>query len=414
MNLKAYKFQIEPTPDQIVLFNKTFGSVRFVWNKLVENFNSWKPDFKPEKITEKTLKDNPDFEWLKEISAATIQQKRMDFDEFKKQFFNKKRKVKLERPKFKKKRNRQSFRLPNQKFSFDNETSSIRLEKIGYVKVVADRVIPNEASYRSVTVSKTPTGKFYVSILVKEEIKRKPLTGNKVGIDLGLKDLFILSDGQVVENPKFFRENQSKLKKAQQHLSRKTKGSKRREKQRIKVAKVYEDIRNARDNFLHEMSSAIVRDYDVICIEDLTVSGMVKNHKLAKSIQDASWSSFTFMLEYKCDWYGKTLIRIDRFYPSSKTCSCCGHKLKNLTLSTREWICPSCGSNHDRDLNAAKNILRKGYEDLTGVQVEFVGFPKPISVESIEYSRGEAVRLFDEHHHLASSVKRLENQLNFL
>ena len=414
MNHKAYRFQIEPTPEQEILLNKTFGSARFVWNKLVENFNSWTPDIKPEIVTSKTLKDDPEYDFLNEVSAAAIQSKQLHFEEFKKQFFNKKRKVKLGRPRFKSKRNKQSYSLSYQKFKYNSETSSIRLEKIGFVKVISTCLIPEDVDYRSVTVSKTPTGKFYVSILVKEEIKRKPLTGNKIGIDLGLKDLFILSDSQVVENPKFFRENQSKLKKAQQHLSRKVKGSKRREKQRIKVAKIHEDIKNCRDNFLHEMSSAIVRDYDVICIEDLNVSGMVKNHKLAKSISDASWSSFTRMLEYKCDWYGKTLIRIDRFYPSSKTCGCCDYKLDSLELDVREWTCPSCGTIHDRDLNAAKNILRKGYSDLSGVQVEFDAFPNASSVESIEYSRGEAVRLFDARHHLASSVKRLENQLNSL
>lgn len=407
MTLKAYKYRIYPNSIQETLLNKTFGCVRFVWNKLVENFNNWSPDTESSKINEKILKDDPEYIWLNEVSAGALQQKRIDFDETKKQFFNKNRKVKLSRPKFKKKGNHQSYRLPNQKFSFDQESSTIRLEKIGYVKVVVDRHISPEANYRSVTVSKTPTGKYYVSILVEEFIELKPTTGYKVGIDLGLKDLFILSDGHVVDNPRWFRENQSKLKKAQQHLARKVKGSNRYKKQRIKVARIHEDIKNQRTNFLHEISTSLVTNYDVICIEDLNVKGMMKNHCLAKAIQDASWSSFVSMLEYKCNWYGKSLIKINRWYPSSKTCSSCGYKLDNLDLDTREWTCPDCGTRHDRDLNAAKNILLKGFSDLTGDPIEFGSFSKLSSAECVEYRRGEVVSLFDASHHLASSMNRL-------
>lgn len=407
MTLRSYKYRIYPDLIQETNLNKTFGCVRFVWNKLVENFNNWSPDTKPTRLNEKLLKDDPEYIWLNEVSAGALQQKRMDFDETKKQLFNKKRKVKLGRPKFKKKGNRESYRLPNQKFSLNQEESTIRLEKIGFVKVVVDRHISPEANYRSVTVSKTPTGKYYVSILVDEHIELKPTTRHKIGIDLGLKDLFILSDGHVVDNPRWFRENQSKLKKAQQHLTRKVKGSNRYKKQRIKVAQVHEDIKNQRTNFLHEVSTALVTHYDVICIEDLNVKGMVKNHCLAKAIQDASWSSFVSMLEYKCNWYGKTLVKIDRWYPSSKTCSSCGYKLDTLDLDTREWTCPDCGNHHDRDLNAAKNILLKGFSDLTGETIEFTGFPKSVSAEYVEYRRGEVVSLFDASHHLASSMKRL-------
>ena len=407
--LKAFKFFIKPNEEQEILFNKTFGCSRFVWNKLTENFNSWTPNNKPKNITEKTLKDQEEFEFLKEVSAATLQQKRIDFENTKKQYFNKKRKVKLGRMKFKNRKGRQSFRLPNQKFKFDQETSSIKLEKIGIISTVLDRIIPEDAIFKSVTISRDPSGKHYASILVSLEIPTKPLTGRMIGIDLGLKDLFILSDGQVVNNPRWFRENQSKLKRAQQYFSRKKISSKRWNKQRIKVAKIHEDIRNQRNNYIQEISFALVTQFDVICIEDLNVKGMVKNHKLAQAIQDASWSSFTRMLDYKCNWYGKSLIRIDRFYPSSKTCSECGYNLDILDLDVREWECPCCGTVHDRDLNAAKNILRKGYSDLTGEPEEFGGFNKSSSVESIEYSRGEVVRpaLFSDKHHLASSVKRL-------
>lgn len=369
--LKSFKFRLYPTRKQEMLLAKSFGHTRFVWNKLVENFNSWSPSTKPTPLNEKILKDTPDFSWLNEVSAAILQQKRIDFDNTKKQFFNKKRKVKLGRMRFKSKSNRQSFRLPNQKFNLDQANSIIRLEKIGLIKIIIDRNIPENTNYRSVTVSKDPSGKYYASILVQINIDPKPLTGNKVGIDLGLKDLFIFSDGKKIDNPKWFRDSQSKLKVMQQHFSRKKKGSNRRELGRIKIAKVYEKIRNQRKHFLHEVSSRLVSNYDVIIIEDLNVKGMIKNHKLAKAIADASWSTFVSMLTYKCNWYGKTLVKIDRFYPSSKTCSCCGFKLDQLELGIREWTCPSCNTNHDRDLNAAKNILVKGFSDLTGEPIKF-------------------------------------------
>lgn len=398
MRLKAYKYRIYPTKEQEVLLAKTFGCCRFVWNKLVENFNNNDETV----VDEKTLKETPEFQFLKEVSNATLQQKHRDFIETKRQFFNKKRKVKLGRPSFKKKSNKQSFRITKQRFKLDKDKSLVRLEKIGWIKIVLDRPIPDDADFRNITVSKTPTGKYFVSILVKQEFKSIPSTGKVVGIDLGLKDLMVLSNEQVINNPKWFRKNQSKLKKTQRHLSRKKSGSNRYNKQRIKVAKVYEYITNCRKYFLHNISTEIVRNFDLIVLEDLNVSGMVKNHKLAKSISDASWSTFVSMLEYKCNWYGKMLLKINRFYPSSKTCSNCGHKEDKMPLSIREWTCPSCDSKHDRDLNASINILKEGWRNLTSQELT--------SAEYVDYGRGVELRLNGENHHLASAVKRLENQ----
>ncbi len=400
--LKAFKLRFYPTKEQEILLNKTFGCSRFVWNKKVEDFNSWTPN--SGKVKEKTIKEmKNEFPFLSEVPYNALEQKLMDFQETRRQFFNKGRKKKLGRMKFKSRRNRQSFRLSYSAFSI--KEGKIRAVKIGVLDLRGYDLekIPLEECKR-ITISKDTSGKFFCSILVKMNINLKPLSGRMVGIDLGIKDLFILSDGQVVNNPKWFRENQSKLKNAQRHLSRKKKGSRRREKQRIKVARIHEKIQNQRMNFLHEVSSALVNNYDVICIEDLNVSGMMKNHKLSKSIQDASWSTFVSLLSYKCSWYGKTLVKIDRFFPSSKTCSSCGFKMDEMPLNIREWNCPSCGKKHDRDINAAKNILVRGFSVLSGI--EFGSFPKLSSEEYFENSRREEVSLFGGTHHLASSMKR--------
>ena len=404
--LKAYKFRIYPDQEQQRQLNQTFGCVRFIWNALTANFNSYGTEDHIKRLSEKQVKETNDF--LKDVSAAAIQQKRMDFDETQKQFFNKNRKLKLGRMKFKKKNvSRESYRLPNQKFKLDQENKTIRLEKIGFVPVVIDRQIPDDANYRSVTISKSPSGKYFVSILVKINTNSLPLTGKSVGIDLGLKDLFIFSNGDTVNNPRWFRKSQSKLAKAQQHLSRKTKGSNRYEKQRKKVAKVHEKISNQRKHFLHCMSTALVKNFDVIFSEDLNVAGMKKALNFGKSISDAGWAEFVRQLEYKSNWYRKTFFKIDRFYASSQICSCCGHKDGKKELDIREWACSNCGTEHDRDLNAATNVLLKGYSDLTGLSIS------DSSAELVDYRRGEDVRLSDKiDRHLASSVKRLDKSID--
>lgn len=400
---KSYKLRFYPSVYQEILLTKTFGCVRFIWNDRVARFNNWTVSEAPE-LPELTIKEmKVIYPWLSEVPYNALEQKLQDWRATKSQYFNKKRKKKLGRPKFKKRGGRQSFRLSYGGFSFRNNL--INVYKLGELNLVGHDLssMPMDTC-KQITISRDPSGKFYCSILVQEQPKPKPLTGKTVGIDLGIKDLFILSDGTAVNNPKWFRENQSKLKVAQQHLSRKQKGSNRRGKQKIKVARCHEKIRFKRNNFLHEISSAIVRDFDVICIEDLNVAGMIKNHHLSKSIADASWSSFTTMLEYKCNWYGKTLVKIDRFYPSSKTCSCCGHKMDSMDLSIREWTCPSCDEVHNRDINAAKNILAKGMSDLCGEPIKFAGLHKPASVESVDYRHREALVNGD----VAASEKCLE------
>ena len=355
---KAFKYRIYPSKSQKDLLSKTFGCIRVIWNANVESFNSYNKDKNPKpKIINKNdlITDKP---WLSEVSAAALQQKVRDFQETIKQFFSKTRKKKTNKPCFKKKNGNQSYRLPNQKFSIKGD--KIRLEKIGWIEMVIDREIPDNSKILSCTISMNCCGQYFVSILVDTEIKHKEKTGKSVGIDLGLKSFAVLSDGTVIDNVKFFREKQSEITKIQRRLSRKIKGSNRYRKNKTRIVRLHNKVTNRRNYFLHNITTYLVNNYDVICIEDLNVSGMLSNHKLAKAISDTSFHQFRSILEYKCRWYGKELSVIDRFYPSSKTCSKCGWKKDNLTLSDRIFKCENCGIEIDRDLNAAINIERVG------------------------------------------------------
>ena len=357
---KAYKYRLYPNEEQRVLLAKTFGCVRFIWNKQVEAFESYDKESNPNPpiISKKDLEE--DCPWLNEVSAAALQQKQRDFIEFKRQRFNKDRKTKIEDPVYKSRKSRQSFRLPNQKFKLSG--NRIRLERIGWVKMVKDRDIPENARFLSCTVSMNKSGQYFVSILVEVETVYKRKTGLSVGVDLGVKELATLSDGTVFHNPKFLREKQARISRMQGILSRKKRGSKRRRRLQMRINRIYRDVRNERDWYTHNLTTYLVDNYDVICIEDLNVSGMMKNHRLAYSISDSCFATIRSQLEYKCAWYGKELVVIDRFYPSSKTCSNCGWKNNNLTLSDRVFKCDNCGAQIDRDLNAAINIKAVGVD----------------------------------------------------
>lgn len=359
--LKAYKFRLYPNKTQEVLLNKTFGCVRYFWNSQVQAFNN-SEGFK----TSTALRN--EFEWMKEVSAAAIQQKEIDFKQFKKQFFNTKRKVKLNRPNFKKKSSSQSYRLPNQKFKINK--NRIQLEKIGKIKFVQDRSFPENYKFISATISRNSSDQYFVSILVEQEIKYFEKTQKEVGIDVGVKSFSVQSDGIEICNPKFFSKNQAKLKRLQQHFSRKTKGSNRREKCRKKISRLYQKITNQRDYFLHNYSSFLIKNYDFIAIEDLNVKDLLEKKLMSKEISDVSWSKFFQMLEYKADWYGKTLHKIDRYFASSKTCSKCNYVYEDLKLSERKWECKSCGEIHDRDLNASKNIIKSARVKAVKTNVE--------------------------------------------
>ena len=359
--LKSYKYRIYPNKSQQVLLAKTFGCVRYFWNRQVETFNGYNKQANPNPVFLTSTQIRRETEWMQEVSAAAIQQKEIDFKEFKKQRFSKSRKKAIGFPSFKKKSNRQSYRLPNQKFNLIN--NKIRLEKIGLIKIIIDRQIPEKAKLMSVTISMNPSGQYFASVLADHSIEHLPKTGKEVGIDVGLKEFLVQSDNLIVKNPRYFRDSQTKLAKIQKNHSRKTKGSNRRKNSRIKIARLHNKIANQRDWFLHNESARIVRDYDLICIEDLNVSGMIKNYKLAKSISDVSWSRFYSMLEYKANWYGKQVVKVGRFEPTSKTCSCCGWINKELTLKDRMFACPVCGLEIDRDYNAAVNIKALGVDN---------------------------------------------------
>lgn len=366
--LKSYKYRIYPNATQQILLAKTFGCVRYFWNYQVSIFNSYNKETNPNPEYKSSTEMRNEVEWFKEVSAAAIQQKEIDFKEYKEQKFNKKRASSIGFPSFKKKCNKQSYRLPNQKFSLKN--NKLRLEKIGYVKIIIDREIPCNSKYMSVTISMNPSGQYFASILVEQEINHLPKTNKEVGIDVGLKEFATLSDGIVIANPRYFRESQTKLATIQKYHSRKTKGSNRREKSRKKIARLHQKISNQRDWFLQTESTKIVSNYDKIYIEDLNIAGMLKNHKLAKSISDVSFSKFFNLLEYKCNWYGKELIKIGRFEPSSKMCSKCGNVKKELKLSERVYVCDVCLHAEDRDLNASKNIKALGVNNAIRTQSE--------------------------------------------
>jgi len=375
-----------PNKTQEILLNKTFGACRFLWNNYVATFNTYDKETNPSPIFKTVKQFREETGWMREVSSKAVESKENDFKEFKNRYFDSNQKIKLNRPKFKKKGSKESFTLcGNSRFKL--YTNRIRLEKIGKVKIVQHQPLPENCILRSVTVSKDILGHYYASILVETEVKHFEKTGKTVGIDVGLKEFATLSDGNTIHNPRYFRDSQAELKRAQQHLSRKKKGSTRYKKQKLKVAKIHKKISRQRELFLHTTSLNIVKNYDVISIETLNVIGMLKNKKLSKSISDASWSKFFSYLKYKSEWYGKDLIQVDRFAPTSKTCSNCGSINKDLTLKVREWTCTECNTKHDRDLNASLNIKALGTSSAQRTQRECKTLAtKQASLKCIEYN----------------------------
>ncbi len=362
MRERAYRFRFYPTAEQENLLRRTMGCVRLVYNKaLGVRTKGWYE--KQERIgyrqTSSLLthwKKLEELDFLNEVSCVPLQQCLRHLQTAFTNFWAKRAKY----PNFKKKRNGGSAEFTRSAFKWKN--NKLFLAKCQEpLNIVWSRFFPQECQPSKVTVKLDPSGRWFVSILVKDpSIKPLPKTGKKVGIDVGLTSLITTSDGEKVANPKYLKRLYKKLRRKQKELSRKTKGSNNRYKACLQLAKVHAQIKDARNDFLHKLTTKLVRENDLIAIEDLAIANMVKNHKLAKSISDASWGEFNRQLEYKCQWYGKELIKIDRYFPSSKRCGNCGHIVDKLPLNVREWECPQCGTKHDRDINASVNILAAG------------------------------------------------------
>ncbi len=359
---RSYKYRFYPTTEQQVLLAKSFGCARFVYNRFLALRNQAYQDHKinvsfPEACFLLTLdKQKDELSFLKEVPAVVLQQSLRNADAAYQNFFKKKTKY----PKFKSKWNRQSIRFLPNAFAYDGKYSITLAKMDSPLKIKWSRTIPRGAKVKSVTVSKEPSGRYFISFLCEDSVAQKPKTDKSIGMDWGLKDFVTTSDGQKVTAPKHYRQSEKKLAKAQRDLSRKQKGSNNRQKARVKVAKAHAKVANQRKDFLHKLSSSIVHESQVICIEDLSVKNMSRNRHLSKSILDSGWGEFVRQLEYKSQWAGRTLVKVGRFFPSSKTCSHCGCIKDHLNLSERNWTCSDCGVVHDRDFNASVNIKAEG------------------------------------------------------
>lgn len=373
---KAYKFRLYPSKEQISLLAQHFGSVRFVYNYFLARrkeqyeHTGKSPNYyqQAKELTE--LKKNSEYSWLYNTSSGALQHSLRYLETAYVNFYRKIAKF----PRFHSKKSGGSFEVPK---GFKVKNGKIHLPKFREgIKFVDSQKI--EGTIKHLTISVTPSGKYYVSILTQVEYQPYEKTNQKVGIDLGIKNLMVTSDGDRYSSNKFIKKYSKQLATAQKHLSRKKKGSNSWNRQRIKVARLQEKIANCRRDKLHKISTDLVRNYDVICCESLNVKSMVKNHSLSQSISDAGWGMFLNMLQYKADWNDKQLIKVDRFYPSSKTCHHCGYVKEDLTLADRYWVCPQCGETIDRDLNAAQNILDEGL--------------RSISAGTVDHTDGEDVR----------------------
>ena len=360
--LRGYKYRIYPNKEQETLIQKTFGCCRFVYNQTLsvrqqkykeENINMSKFDCNNYK--NQVLKKK--YEWLKEVDKFALDNSIINMDNAYQKFF----KEHTGFPKFKsKKDNHKSYKtnITGKNIEVDYECDAIKLPKLKWVKAKIHRQFTGKI--KSATISQVPSGKYFVSILVEEDIKQINKNENQVGIDLGISDLAILSNGMKFKNPRFIKQTEKKLAREQRKLSKMELHSKCYEKQRIKVARLHEHIANQRKDYLHKITSYLSKNYTLICLEDLSSGNIMKNHHLSKTIADVSWHEFNRQLEYKMNWYGGIISRIDKWYPSSQICHCCGHRDGKKPLHIRQWICPKCGSVLDRDINASINILKEG------------------------------------------------------
>ena len=390
----TYKFRLNPNDEQKTLLNKHFGSVRWTFNYFLnqrknEYLNNKKSLNYYDQAAELTQLKK-ELLWLKEINSQTLQYSLKCLDMAYQGFFNKRTQF----PRFKSRKNKNSFTIP-QNVRYDG-TKLIVPKFLNGIEMIMERKI--KGTIKHCNISKTPTGKYFVSILTEMEYEPKIKTGLSVGIDLGIKDFLVLSNGTKIKNHRFLKHYERTLKLNQKYLSRKTKGSVRYEKQRLKVARIHEKITNSRMDLIHKTTNDLINQFDIIYLEDLNVKGMMKNHKLSKAISDVSWGKFIDTLEYKSMWNDKQVIHIDRFFPSSKTCSKCGWINNSLTLKDREWTCHKCGNVVDRDLNASINILNEGKRI-------------NISVGTTDYECGDQIRP-DSSGVICETLKKMERHDN--
>ena len=362
---RAYRFRFYPTPEQEQNLAKTFGCARFAYNHMLRlRTDAWYKDQKRVGYHETSallteLKKQPETLWLNEVSSVPVQQSLRHLQTAFGNFFAKRAKY----PTFKSKHDKQAAEYTSSAFKWDGK--ALKLAKMDApLNIRWSRTLPKAAKPTTVTVSKDASGRYFASLLCDDTVMPKSEVAAQIGIDLGLTHFAILSTGEKIAAPNTFRKNEAKLATLQRRLAKKQKCSANRKKAKRKVARLHAKVADTRRDFLHKLSTRLVNENQVIAIESLAVSNMQKNHCLAKSISDASWGEFVMQLEYKSLWYGRTLIGIDRWYPSSKRCSDCGHTVPKMPLKVREWTCPECGSIHDRDINAARNVLTAGLAGL--------------------------------------------------
>lgn len=351
---RAYKMRIFPTEEQKVLIAKTFGCCRWYWNQALHDKLEYYKENGKGRITT-PAKYKAENEWLKEVDSMALCNTQMDLQSAFSKFYAQ---PNVGFPKYKsKKRPKNSYKTTSS-IGYEVSDTFVKLPKLKQIKLINHR--HKIGKCKSATISLTPSGKYYVSCLFEEDVEFLPETDKELGIDLGLTDLAICSDGTKFPILKALRKNLAKLKREQRKLSKMTFGSNCYLRQKQRVAKLHEHIANQRKDYLHKVSHKLINENQVVCLEDLYVKGLLKNHHLALSISDVGWSEFVSMLQYKADWYGRTVQKIGRFYPSSQICSNCGCVTGKKSLHIREWICPKCGAKHDRDVNAAINILQEG------------------------------------------------------
>lgn len=362
---KAYKFRIYPSEKQIELIEKTFGSTRFIYNHFlnqrIEAYESEGKSIEYTKQQNQLPNMKKEFKWLKEVDSISLQMSLRHLDRAFKNFF---RDEKVGFPKFKSKRNnKKSYTTNYVSNNIEIKKNNIKLPKLNWVSAKVHRFVRGRLI--NATISKSPTNKYYVSIITEVDIEPMPKRESNIGIDLGLSHFAIFSNGEKIHNPKYLKNTLEKLTKEQRKLSKKQKFSNNWYKQKRKVSKLYEKIKNQRQDFLHKLSKRIVDENQVIILEDLSVKNMMKNKKLSRDIADVSWYKFYSYLEYKSNWQGRVVHKIDKWFPSSKTCSHCGYIAKSMLLNIRKWDCPNCDTKDiDRDINASVNILRQGLKEI--------------------------------------------------